>query len=123
MTTNPYQSPRSSDPAQRRDRSIFAMTISFLVISMLGCSFIFTFWMAHHALSIGLERCVGFIAIIGGVHFVGYRLWDRQRKAVQERKQVATRDDTGFLSQSVPHGLFWLVLVFLGFLLLWSLML
>lgn len=50
-------------------------------------------------------------------------LWDRQRKAVQERKQVATRDDTGFLSQSVPHGLFWLVLVFLGFLLLWSLML
>jgi hypothetical protein len=79
--------------------------------------------MMHHDLSIGLVRCIGFIAIMGGVHFVGYRLWDRQRKAVQTGNLVGTRDDTGFWSQKVPHGLFWLVLFFLGFLLLWSLML
>jgi hypothetical protein len=60
------------------------MIVSFLVICILGCAFIFTCWMRFNP-TVGVIRCVGFVVIMGGVHFVGYRAWKRQRVAAAEQ--------------------------------------
>ena len=119
---NPYQAPHSSTPAPRMARDLLAMGASFLVICVLGCAFIFRFWM-NLDLRVGLVRCIGFVVIMGGVHFVWYRMWTRQRQAVQEQNPVVARGGKGIWSRKVPYGLFWLLLLFLGLLLLWSVML
>jgi hypothetical protein len=64
-----------------------ALIVSFLVICVLGCAFIFTYWMTSNP-SVGLVRCVAFVVIMGGVHFVGYRIWKRQQATMPEQAEV-----------------------------------
>jgi zona occludens toxin (predicted ATPase) len=56
---------------------------------------------------------------MGGVHFVGFRLWRRQKEGNQKGERAAS----SIWTREVPRGLFWLVLLFVLFLLLWSLIL
>lgn len=75
---NPYRSPRSSIRMAKPTRDLLAIIVSFVVISLLGCAYIFTSWQDVNQ-SVGLVRCVGFVAIMAGVHFVGFRVWRRQQ--------------------------------------------
>lgn len=65
-------------------RPIVALIVSFLVICVLGCAFIFTYWMRFNP-SLGLVRCGVFVVIMGGVHLVGYRLWKRHPATMPEQ--------------------------------------
>jgi lipid-A-disaccharide synthase-like uncharacterized protein len=67
-------------------RPIIAMIASFFVISLLGSAFIFAYWL-HRDSTVGVVRSVGFVAIMGGVHCVGYRLWKRQQAAIPEQAE------------------------------------
>jgi uncharacterized membrane protein YidH (DUF202 family) len=81
---NPYQSPQSDTPARKSARDLMAILVSFLVISVLGCAFIFAYWM-NFSQFVGVVRCVGFVAIMGGMHFIGFRLWRRQQGAEEAK--------------------------------------
>jgi len=115
---NPCRSPHSFTPARKSSRGMFALVVSFLVISITGCTFIFTYWKNLSPL-VGIIRCLGFVAIMGGVHFVGFRLWQRQNEPNRKDKDA----NTSTWTREVPGGLFWLVVFVVLFLLLWSLML
>lgn len=125
VPVNPYQSPRSPTMAPKPSRGLLPLMVSFLVISALGCAYIYTFWM-NLSLWTGLMRCVGFVATMGGIHYVGYRRWKRQQEA-QDAKTSGNasqaRGDSSIWSREVPRALFWSVTLFVLFLLLWSLML
>ena len=96
------------------------ITLSFALLSVIGCASIFTYWMTVSPWT-GLIRCIGFVAIMGGVHFVGFRLWRRQLETNENRGQDQEIDSVR--SNNVPHGLLWLIVAFMLFLLLWSLVL
>lgn len=53
------------------------LVISFLVVGVFGCDFIFSSW-SNISPWAGFIRCLVFVVIIGGVHFVGFRMWMRQ---------------------------------------------
>lgn len=72
---NPIPTKMPSEYSKRAGRR--ALTASFVVTSLLGVLFIFGYW-RNTDLSIACERCVGFFAIMAGIHFVGYRAWKRQ---------------------------------------------
>ena len=104
-------------------RALTALSISYVLISVLGCSFIYTFWMNDDVLT-GVIRCGGFVAIMGGVHFLGYRSWKRQEQAaITGTKETAPEDrrDGSIWSREVPRVWLWLLALFL--LLMWSMML
>lgn len=113
-----YRPPHSFSRPRKAGGDVFALVVSFVVDSMLGCAFIFTFWKNLDPV-VGLVRCVGFVAIMGGVHFVGFRLWRRQN----EPNRKADDADTSIWTREVPGGLFWLVSFFVAFLLFLSLVL
>ncbi len=99
-----------------------ALVFSHVLISVLGCGFIYTFWLNVDVWT-GVIRCGGFVAIMGGVHFLGYRLWTRQEQAaIVGRKETAPEDrrDDSIWSREVPRV--WLWLLGLLLLLLWSMM-
>lgn len=101
-------------------RCLMALIISHGIISVLGCSFIYTFWADVDVLT-GIIRSGGFVAIMGGVHFLGYRLWKRQQPAtIADTKEIAPEDrrDGSIWSREVPRV--WLWLLALLSLLLWS---
>ena len=58
-----------------------ALTISFLVISVAGCAFIYPRWI-ELGRWLGIVPCLVFVIIMGGVHCVGYRLLKRQQEAI-----------------------------------------
>jgi hypothetical protein len=68
-----------------------------------------------------LFAAADFVAIMRGVHFVGFGLWKRQLEADEKRAKVPSIGGVG--SNGVPHGLCWLIVLRQVFLLLWSLML
>jgi hypothetical protein len=81
---NPYAPPRAAlgprHAVARVGRSErWGILLSFLIISALGCLFLLGFWSAQRRIDIGLVRSVGFVIIMAGVHFVGYRIYQRQR--------------------------------------------
>ena len=103
---NPYESPASSVRRRPVPRDVLAFCASFAILSVLGCAFIFGYWWVADATAVGIVRCVGFAAIMAGLHFVGYRLWKRQ----EPRSATKTGDSlepTNIWSQNVPRGLFW----------------
>ena len=71
-SVNPCKSPDPSTASRTSPLALTALGISYFLISVLGCSFIYTFWMNDDVLT-GVIRCGGFVAIMGGVHFLGYR--------------------------------------------------
>ena len=113
---NPYQSPLSSAGRRSMRSGLLVMCASFLVLSGLGCAFIFGYWSRAGAAGVGIVRSVGFVAILAGIHFVGYRMWKRQQTA-SPTKLRDSDTPASVWSRNVPHGLFWLV-VFALFLLL-----
>ncbi|MCX5644146.1 MAG: hypothetical protein NTZ17_05605, partial [Phycisphaerae bacterium] len=54
-----------------------ALVVSLYVIGFLGVLFIYR-ESRGTGLTTAVERCIGFFAIMGGIHFIGYRLWRRQ---------------------------------------------
>ena len=117
---NPYQSPESQS-TQRRPvpRDLLVMCILFVVLSVLGCTFIFSYWRLAAAPAVGIIRCVGFTAIMAGIHFVGFRLWKRQ-EASSATKAGGSHEATNIWSQNVPRGLFWVVVFTVLLLLLYA---
>ena len=107
---NPYESPTSSVRRQAATRDVLLMCASLTVLSVLGCAFIFSYWSLADAITVGIVRCVGFVAIMAGIHFVGYRLWKRQLENSVTRAS-APQEPTNLWSQNVPHGLFWVVVI------------
>ena len=61
--------------------AIGLLSIEFLVISVLGCCFIYGFWLRTSPL-LGLIRCIAFVVIMGAIHLVGYHAWKRQRVSI-----------------------------------------
>lgn len=114
-SVNPFKSPDPSTASRTSPLALTALGISYFLISVLGCGFIYTFW-ADVDVSIGIIRSGGFVAIMGGVHFLGYRLWRRQ----QPGAEIAPEDrrDGSIWSREVPRVWLWLLALLL--LLLWS---
>jgi hypothetical protein len=108
----------TSTPTAHRD--LVPIIISFLILSGSGCAFIFLYWMPL-SYWVGFVRCIGFVVIMGGVHFVGFRLWKRQLDI--RRDATTSQVPSAVWSREVPHGLFWLIILLLLFPLLWALIL
>ena len=118
---NPYQSPNSELFTSRIAPGRMSILISFSVISVLGCAFIYTNWMQFSRL-LGIVRCIGFVAIMGGVHYVGYRLWQRQHSKNStdaETTSTESQDNVSSKSRVVHYASLYL----LGFILLFFLLL
>jgi hypothetical protein len=121
---NPYQSPLTSPPVPKRDRGLLAMIGSFLLISVAGCIHIWVYWMSRSRLT-GLIQCVAFVAIMGGVHFIGIRLWRRQQEAnalKREEDTIEAQTDRRAGPRELPYGTLWALLLLLLLLLLVLLM-
>lgn len=122
-SVNPYKSPDAPTASRTPPNALTALIISHVLISVLGCGFIYTFWMNVDVWT-GVIRCVGFVAIMGGVHFLGYRLWKRQKQAaIAGAKETASEDrrDGSIWLREVPRVWLWLLALLL--LLLWLMML
>jgi len=75
---NPYRSPEPvSEPPPRFARVVAILIGSWLIISTIGAAAIFVHWYPIDR-SIAVARSLGFVAIMAGVHFVGFRVWWRQ---------------------------------------------
>jgi hypothetical protein len=94
---NPYAPPRAAlgprvaaGGPRRSDR--WAIVLSFLIVSTLGCLFLLGFWSARRRIDIGLIRSVGFVVITAGVHFVGYRIYRRQGDGAGTQRPIEDGD-------------------------------
>jgi len=83
-TTNSEPSPVTSSasdravPGRRSNRiALVALTISFAINVALWGSLIYCFWKSV-SLYMAVGRCAVFVTFMAGVHFIGYRLWQRQ---------------------------------------------
>jgi hypothetical protein len=87
-TRNPEQSPVASIPCRPSNRiALFALTISFGINVAFWGSMICWFW---GSVSVAIERCALLAAFVAVVHFIGYRLWQRQFVQDQEDSSVWT---------------------------------
>lgn len=83
MTNKPVNREQSASgcPAASRQppywRALVALTISFCIISVVGVWFVYGFWARRNA-PVAVARGAAFVAIMAGVHFLGYRAWRRQ---------------------------------------------
>ena len=89
-TTNPEQSPVESNPSDRDFRVDLLIVCALLVLTI-------SFWNQRRLLGLrsfagsgeatvrqmAVGRCAVFIAIMAGVHFIGFRLWQRAIRASQ----------------------------------------
>lgn len=105
---NPYQSPTSAQERRPFPRDLLLICASFVVLSGLGCTFIFTYWSRSGEFTTGVVRSAGFAAIMAAIHFAGYRLWKRQRPVAKSTDRDSEAS-TSIWSQKVPRGLFWLI--------------
>lgn len=80
-----------------------AFAVSFCMISILGATAIYFGWKSI-ALSTAIERCVGFIVIMAGVHFLGYRLWLRQPAIISPVQSSPARLQIFWFCMSLVHG-------------------
>lgn len=55
--------------------------ISAAIMSLMGAGFIISYWIAHDNLANGAVRAILFVAIIGAVHAIGYRLYVGQNSS------------------------------------------
>jgi hypothetical protein len=69
-------------------RPIMALIVSYLLVGVLGCAFLLAYWTHLGSAWLGVVRSVAFVVIMGGVHFVGYRLWKRQGAATIEQAEA-----------------------------------
>ena len=69
-----------SEDALRAGRR--AIGVSFGVTSLLGALLIYGAWRST-SLPTAIANSAGFVAIMAGVHFIGYRLWSRQSATTQ----------------------------------------
>ena len=67
------------------------MITSYLAISVIGCTVIFTYWMSLDLWG-GVLRCIAFVAIMGTVHLVGYGLWKLQKAPTIAPDSVEVHD-------------------------------
>ncbi len=75
-TTNPEPSSDRKVPGRPSNRiALLALTISFGINVAFWGSFICWFW---GSVSMVMGRCALLAAIMAVVHFIGYRLWQRQ---------------------------------------------
>lgn len=80
-TTNPEQSPVPSIPRRPSNRvALLALTISFVINVAFWGSFICWFW---GSVSVAVGRCALLAAFMAVVHWIGFRLWQRQSLQVQ----------------------------------------
>ena len=79
MIDNPYKAPREPGTAPNLAGKV-ALWASFFVLSIVGCSFIFSFWAGRNEGLLGVARSAVFIMIMAGVHFVAYRAWQREQR-------------------------------------------
>jgi len=63
------------------------LATSFVLTSGIGCAFVYLYWSAEGAATIGVGRAVAFVAIMACVHAIGYLLY-------QQQSQVATSPES-----------------------------
>ena len=119
---NPYRSPASSSSPVISGRGILAIVVSYLLNCALGCAFIFSYWQTID-LSIGIIRCLGFMAIMAGSAFCRLSNLATPAGRKRERRKHSRPRVAVFGEQTSPHGLLWVVLFTILFMLLKSLML
>ncbi len=89
-TTNPQPSTNAATPEVQTPPSsrvaLIVLTACFCIISVVGMSFIYSFWKNIDA-KMAVGRSAAFAAFMAGVHIVGYRLWKRQFVQEQAERQ------------------------------------
>lgn len=53
------------------------LSVSFVLMSLIGVGFLLNYWAAHDV-SIGLARSALFVSVMGGVHWLGYCVYQHQ---------------------------------------------
>ena len=75
--TNPATSPAASIPGRPSNRNVLlALTVSLNHVAFWG-SLLYWHWKSD-SVQMAVGRCAVFVAVMAGVHFIGYRLWQRQ---------------------------------------------
>lgn len=77
-----------------------AVATSFLVTSLLGVSFVYSFW-ASSSLAMAWQRSGLFVVAIAGVHFLGFVLYTNQAPSVATNPvltQSGTEEETSKLT-------------------------
>ncbi len=76
--TNPATSPAASIPGRPSNRNVLlALTVSFAINVAFWGSLLYWHWKSD-SVQMAVGRCAVFVAVMAGVHFIGYRLWQRQ---------------------------------------------
>ena len=87
-TLNPEPSLAASIPGRPSSRvALFALTISFAINVAFWGSLIYWFW-DNISVLMQVGECAVFIVFMAAVHWIGYRLW--QRQFVQDRGEWRT---------------------------------
>jgi hypothetical protein len=81
-----------------------ALLISFGAVSLMGVLFIYYDW-RNVSQFMAIERSAGFVVIMAGVHFIGYRLWQRQ-SGIARVSQPDGRSQTFRFYVGLVHGVF-----------------
>lgn len=84
------------------------LAASFWIISILGCMPLFLGWRGESP-SLAVVRCVGFVVLILGVHWIGYRLWRAHcERCPQWGHGAQLRASEGPHRISLPHAGHWI---------------
>jgi hypothetical protein len=80
-----------------------AIRVSFLATSVLGAMLLYFAW-KDASLPTAIARSAGFVVIMAGVHFIGYRLWARQ-SAITQTSQASEHSPVSRTFLGLIHGL------------------
>ncbi len=69
-----------------RRQTIAAFVTSFVILGVFGCFVITSSWIQFSPLV--RFRCVGYLLILGGVHYLGFRYRQRQLRALIHSDQI-----------------------------------
>ena len=114
---NPYQPPAA--PMRRSQgrwlsRDLVVLSGSFVIMTALGCRFLFNYWSHEGSLSTGMIRIAVFAAVMAAVHFVGYSLLNQQQASARKRGS-GPQAPPSMWTRTVPRGLFWVIVFSLLF--------